>query len=80
MVDIWGSDVEEELVPIEDTAGPSGTTQRLVTISLANNGADDDHLTVTKSRITSSPPSFTMSVQKGRREHSNYIPCIFAMG
>jgi len=31
MVDIWGSDFEEELVPTEDTAGPSGTTQRLVT-------------------------------------------------
>jgi len=80
MVDIWGSDFEEELVPTEDTAGPSGTTQRLVTISPANNSADDNHLTAIKSRMTSSPPSFTTSVQKGRREQSSYLPCIFAMG
>jgi len=27
MVDIWGSDFEEELVPTEDMAGPSGVEQ-----------------------------------------------------
>jgi len=78
MVDIWGLDFEEELVPTEDTAGPSGTTQRLVTISSANDSTDDGH--VIKQRITSSPPSFTTSVQKGRREQSSYLPCIFATG
>jgi len=80
MVNIWGSDFEEELVPTEDTAGPSGTTQRLVTISPANNSADDDHPTAIRSKITSSPPSFTTSVQKGRREQNSYLPCIFATG
>ena len=80
MVDIWGSDFEEELVPVEDTAGPSGTTQRLVTISPAINSADDNHPIVIKPRTTSSPPSFTTSVQKGKREQSSYLPCIFATG
>jgi len=75
MVDIWGSDFKEEL---ENTAGPSGTTHRLVTISLANNSTDDNH-PVIKTRTTISPPSFTSSVQKGRREISSY-PCIFATG
>jgi len=58
----------------------SGTTQRLVTISPANNSADDYHPIVIKQRTTSSPPSFTTSVQKGRREQSSYSPCIFATG
>jgi len=80
MVDIWGSDFEEESVPTEDMAGPSGTTQRLVTILPANNSVNDNHLTAIKTGTTSSPPSFTTSVQKGRREHNSYIPCIFATG
>jgi len=74
IVDIWGSEGEEEPV-----AGPSGTTQRLVTISLAKNSADDSHLAIENMRITDSPPSFTTSVQKGKRE-LNSLPCILAVG
>jgi len=73
IVDIWGSKGEESV------AGPSGTTQRLVTISPANNSADGFHLVIKNMKITNSPPSFTVSVQKGRRELYS-LPCIFAAG
>jgi len=74
MVNIWGSDFEEELVPTEDTAGPSRITQRYLAILDENDRTNGQ--TAIKTEITSSPPSFTTSVQKGRREQSSY-PCIF---
>jgi len=69
-VDIWGSDYGDDIV-MDNEAGPSNT-ERLVTISPANNSADDFHLAF-KAEQTSSPPSFTTSVQKGRREQSSLL-------
>jgi len=42
-VDIWGSDYSDDIVMDNNEAGPSNT-ERLVTISPANNSTDDYHL------------------------------------
>ena len=71
-VDIWGSDFGDDIVMDDNEAGPSNT-ERLVVISPTINSADDNHLTAFKAEQTSSPPSFTTSVQKGRREQNSLL-------
>jgi len=70
-VDIWGSDYGDDIVMDDNEAGPSNT-ERLVTISSAIYSADDNHLAF-KAEQTSSPPSYTTSVQKGRRELNSQL-------
>jgi len=77
IVDIWGSDLEEDVVPQEEpVAEPSGTTQRCHDISELISQFTDHHVAIEDMK-TNSPPSFTTSVQKGRRE-LNSLPCILA--
>jgi len=74
-VNIWGSDYGDDIVMDDDETGPSNT-ERLVAISPAVNSADDNHLIAPNAEQANSPPSFTTSVQKGRREQNSllYIP------
>jgi len=66
-VDIWGSDYGDDIV-MDNEAGPSNT-ERLVTISPANNSADDFHPAL-KTQQTNSPP---VSLRVYRRAEGNKI-------
>ena len=74
-VDIWGSDYGDDIVMDNNEASPSNT-ERFVLCSAEGNKSIANDNVASNTEQTSSPPSFTTSVQKGRREQNSllYIP------
>jgi len=66
VVDLEWSENEVDIF-MEDSAGPSGTTHRFVATQCSFPCITDDNHTATKHQQTNYPPSFTSSVQKGRK-------------
>ena len=64
VINLEWSDNEVDVF-MEDSAGPSGTTHRFVATCWHSSNTNSNHA-ATKHQQTNYPPSFTLSVQKGR--------------
>jgi len=70
-VDIWGSDYGDDIV-MDNEAGPSNTERFALRSAEGNKPIANDDIAF-KAQQTNSPPSFTTSVQKGRREQNSLV-------